>query len=91
MKIIIEDKEYELIKNINDGFDEDAFKDKYTDYFYDYDYILGDWAYSKLRLKGFNEKNNKNFKPINDYKTIDKYITDNCAYGCKHFILKKIK
>ena len=35
-----------------------------------YDYIVGDIAYSKLRLKGFNNKSNKNFNKINDYKNI---------------------
>ena len=25
----------------------------FTEYFLDYDYILGDYAYNKLRLKGF--------------------------------------
>ena len=63
---------------------------KYTEYFENFDYIVGDWAYGKLRLKGFNDKTNKNYNKFNDSKNIDKYILDNCAYGCKHFILKKI-
>ena len=61
------------------------------EYFNDFDYIVGDWAYGKLRLKGFNDKKNKNFKPINDYQNVDSYIKDCCAYGCKYFILKKIE
>ena len=56
----------------------------------DYDYIVGDIAYSKLRLKGFNKKNNKNFNQINDYKNVEKYIKENCAFDCKYFILEKI-
>ena len=53
MKTIkLDNNEYELIENYKDGFDLDSLKEKYTDYFYDYDYILGDWAYDKLRLKG---------------------------------------
>ena len=31
----------------------------FTEYFLDYDYILGDYAYNKLRLKGFNESSKK--------------------------------
>ena len=51
--IKLDDISYELIENYKDGLDLDALKEKYTDYFYDYDYILGDWSYGKLRLKGF--------------------------------------
>ncbi len=62
MIIEVENREYELIKNYKDGFDKEEFTEKYTDYFYDYDYIVGDIAYGKLRLKGFYEKNNKFYK-----------------------------
>ena len=41
-------------------------------------------------LKGFNKKKNKNFNKINDYNNLDKYIKENCAYGCKYFVLEKI-
>ena len=88
-KITLNDIEYEVIKEYRDGFEEEPVVERATDYFVDYDYIFGDWAYGKLRLKGFNDKGNKNFKPINDFRNIDKYIKDYCAYGCRHFILKK--
>lgn len=89
--ITIEDVKYELIKEEKGGFDEDAFKERFTDYFLPYDYIVGDWAYGKLRLKGFNEKESKNHNAINDSSKIDEYIEEYCAYGCKYFILKKNK
>lgn len=87
MKIF--DKEYKLKENYNDAFNLEEFLSKCTDYFSDFDYIVGDIAYGKLRLKGFNKKDNKNFKNINDFSKIDKYIKENCAYGCKYFILEK--
>ncbi len=89
-KIHINNKEYELIKEYRDGFDQTEVENKLTEYFDPYDYILGDWAYGKLRLKGFCAKNNKLFKDINDYDNIDDYIKNNCAYNCKYFILKRI-
>ena len=64
-------------------------KNKLTDYFYPYDYIVGDWAYGKIRLKGFYDEKNKNCKEINNIKNVDNYIKNNCAYNCKHFIVKK--
>lgn len=90
MKILLEDKEYELIKDEKEGFDLEELKNKYTEYFYDYDYIIGDWAYGKLRLKGFYDSKNKKANNINNYKTADEYIKNNCAYNCKHFIVKKV-
>lgn len=84
------DCEYELIKDYKNGFDNEEIKNKITDYFIDFDYILGDWSYGKLRLKGFCDKRNSNYKSINDIEKKDEYIKNNCAYECRYFILKKI-
>ena len=91
MKIVINDIEYEVIENNNATIDEELLKEMLTDYFQEFDYILGDYAYSKLRLKGFNEKDNKNYKNINAFENIHEYIEKYCAYGCKYFILKQIR
>ena len=88
--ISLDDKKYELIENYKDGFELDAVKEKFTDYFYDYDYILGDWSYGKLRLKGFCNRTNRKCNRINDIKYKDKYIKELCSYECRYFILKKI-
>lgn len=90
MKYVINEKEYELIENYKDGFDLEETKKCLTDYYENYDYILGDWAYSKLRLKGFCSKSNKMFNKINDFKNKDDYIKNYCAYDCKYFILKRV-
>lgn len=90
-KITIENIEYELIEDNGNCFDYDIFKEKYTDYFYEYDYIIGDYAYNKVRLKGFCNKDNKKFNKINDYSNKKDYITNECAYNCKYFVLKKVK
>ncbi len=90
-KIIeVENKEYELITNYRNGFDKEEFEKRYTDYFDDYDYIVGDWAQGKLRLKGFYDTKNKKCKKINDIAGLESYIENNCAYGCRWFEIKKI-
>lgn len=88
-EIIINNKNYELIKNYRDAFNEEEFQNKCTDYFYDYDYIVGDIAYGKLRLKGFYDNKNKKVKKINNYNNLDKYLKENCANNCKYFVIKK--
>ena len=61
-KVIVENNEYEIIKNYKNGYNKEAFLNRYTEYFKDFDYVVGDWAYGKLRLKGFYDKGNKNCK-----------------------------
>lgn len=91
MKIVIRNQEYNLVENYRDCFDISEINEKLTDvdYFDEYDYILGDYAYDKLRLKGFYNKDNKNSKEINSYENVKKYIENYCSYGCKYFILEK--
>ena len=88
-ELIINNIKYEIQKDVNDAVDKEEIESKLTDYFYDFDYVVGDWAYSKLRLKGFYDSKNSKASKINDIKNIDSYIKDYCAYGCKYFILKK--
>lgn len=83
--------EYEVIEDYKNGYDADAVKEKLTDYFEPFDYIVGDWAYGKLRLKGFCDKKNKLYRALNDIESKEDYIQKECAYDCKYFVLKKIK
>lgn len=89
MVIKINENTYEVIKNYREGFDEEAVIERVTEYFNDFDYIFGDWAYGKLRLKGFYKKDNKRVSNINNINDLEKYIKDNCAYDCKYFLLEK--
>ena len=90
MNIEVNNKQYELIKNYKEAFEKEEFLSKCTDYFYDYDYIVGDIAYGKLRLKGFYDEKSKKVNKINNFKNVDEYLKQYCANDCKHFILKKI-
>lgn len=88
--IKINDIEYELVEDSRNGFDKDAVSERLTDYFEEFDYVVGDWSYGKLRLKGFNDKKNKKFNKINDINNLKDYIENYCAYGCKYFVIKRI-
>lgn len=90
-KIVINDISYEIIRNDKDCINIDELSEKITDYFDDYDYIVGDFAYDKVRLKGYYDSSNKNVKKINDIKYLDDYIKDYCSYGAMIFVLKKLK
>lgn len=89
MEIEVNNNKYELIKNYKEAFDQEEFLSKCTDYFYDYDYIVGDIAYGKLRLKGFYDEKSKKVKKINNFKNVDNYLNNYCAKDCKYYIVKK--
>lgn len=91
MKIInIDNKDYEIIEDVRNGFNEEELRDKLTDYFLPFDYIVGDWAYGKLRLKGFYDSKCKNCKNYNNIDKLKKYLNENCAYNCKYFVIKRV-
>lgn len=54
--IVLNDCHYEVIENYKNVFNLEELTDKFTDYFETFDYVLGDYSYGKLRLKGFITK-----------------------------------
>lgn len=89
MEIVINEIKYELIKDYREGFNLEDIQNRMTDYFYEYDYVFGDWAYGKLRLKGFYKKDNKKVSKINNIEDLEDYIKNNCAFDCRYFLLEK--
>ena len=90
-KIVINDIEYQIIRNDKDCINKKELEEKITDYFDEYDYIMGDFAYDKVRLKGYYNSDNKMAKKINDIKYLDDYIENYCSYGARIFLLKNLK
>lgn len=90
-EIEINKKKYEIVRNDDNCFNYEEVQDRVTDYFDEYDYIFGDYAYGKVRLKGYYDSKNKKANKINDIKNLDDYIKNYCCYGSKTFLLKKIK
>lgn len=90
-KIEINGQEYEVIENVGNCLNIDDIRDRITDYFDNYDYIFGDISYEKVRLKGFNDADNKKVNKINNIKDLDSYKKNYCSYGANIFLLKKVK
>src|SRR5690625_4902830 len=83
-------KHYELIENVMDGFQEEAIKERYADILAKYDYIVGDWGYDQLRMKGFYHDRNSKAPIDSKISTVQDYILEHCIFGCAYFVLKKI-
>ncbi|MCH1641688.1 YutD family protein [Paenibacillus timonensis] len=82
---------YELIQNYRDAWDPEAFKQRYSEVLDRYDYIIGDWGYEKLRLKGFLRDNHPKANRDTAYSGITDYINEYCNFGCAYFVLQKVK
>ncbi|PTJ54754.1 DUF1027 domain-containing protein, partial [Mammaliicoccus sciuri] len=69
----IENNYFEVIKDDQKSFNEEQFTSRYSEILDKYDFIVGDFGYEQLRLKGFyhdsNKKSdaNKRFSAIQDY------------------------
>ncbi|MCK9860332.1 YutD family protein [Paenibacillus sp. ATY16] len=82
-------KIYELIHENRNGWNADAFKDRYSEVLERYDFIIGDWGYSQLRLKGFFRDNHMKATKDSAYSGMSDYINEYCNFGCAYFVLEK--
>jgi len=86
--IIINNKFFELVKEHRDAFNEQIFKEKYTETLDKYDVIVGDISSNIMRLKGFTSKKPDSHSYV---KLIPDYLSESCNYNCPYFIVKRIK
>ncbi|NJP38281.1 YutD family protein [Alkalicoccus luteus] len=89
--ITISGNTYEIVEDVRDGWDEEAFKNRYSDILNKYDYIVGDWGYEQLRLKGFFEEQHRKSSPDTKISFLQEYIYEYCNFGCAYFVLRKTK
>ncbi|MGX7091911.1 YutD family protein [Hutsoniella sourekii] len=87
--VSIEDQDYQLVANYREGFDLEAFKGRYDDYFSKYDYIVGDWGHDQLRLRGFYQINYRKASKDRQINYVVDYLREYCNFGCAYFILGK--
>lgn len=74
-----------------DGWNPEAFRGRYSEVLERYDYIIGDWGYSQLRLKGFYRDNHPKVNRDTAISGMVDYINEYCNFGCAYFVLHKLK
>lgn len=77
---------YELVTDVRQGFDLTAFSQRYSTILSKYDYIVGDWGFEQLRLKGFYAEDRAGAKQ-NQIEAVQDYLYESCNFGCAYFIL----
>ncbi|QQZ10501.1 YutD family protein [Heyndrickxia vini] len=88
--ISINNQSYEIIKDFRNGFNEEAFRNRFSDILSRYDYIVGDWGYGQLRLRGFFEDENPKSTFDTKIGTLTEYLYEYCNFGCAYFVAKRI-
>ncbi|RWR06971.1 YutD family protein [Siminovitchia fortis] len=88
--VAIQNKQYELVEEFRDGFNEEALRARFSDILIKYDYIVGDWGYGQLRLKGFFSDDNHKASFDTKISTLSDYLYEYCNFGCAYFVLRKV-
>lgn len=88
--IHISGKTYDVIVDHKNGWRFEAFRDRYSEVLERYDYIVGDWGYSQLRLRGFFKDNHPKGGKDSVISTLPDYLNEYCNFGCAYFILERV-
>ncbi|AYM03477.1 YutD family protein [Levilactobacillus yiduensis] len=87
--IAINNHPYELVTDVRDGFDFTEFAQRFSTILSKYDYIVGDWGFEQLRLKGFYAEDRAGAKQ-NQIDAVQDYLYESCNFGCAYFILHNL-
>ncbi|PTE73860.1 DUF1027 domain-containing protein [Staphylococcus devriesei] len=88
--IKVDQQYFEIIEDYRDCFDEELFATRYSDILDKYDYVVGDFGYDQLRLKGFYKDANKKAEISKRFSSIQDYILEYCNFGCPYFVLRNL-
>jgi len=83
-------KAYKLVHEHKDGWKPEMFKERYSEVLDRYDYIVGDWGYNQLRLKGFFREGNSKATKETVITSLQEYLQEYCNFGCAYFVLERI-
>ena len=81
---------FELIESYRDGFNEEDFIARYSEILDKYDFVVGDYGYDQLRLKGFYRDSYKKADFNKRFSTIQDYLLEYCNFGCAYFIVRRL-
>ncbi|WP_225419674.1 YutD-like domain-containing protein [Lapidilactobacillus wuchangensis] len=88
-KIMVNNHAYQLVYDYRAGFDPERFGQRFETILNKYDYIVGDWGFEQLRLRGFYQSQNRTANRDQIITTLEDYINDFCNFGCAFFVLQR--
>lgn len=88
--ITIDGRRYRIVKDHRDAFDLERLNERYNDILDKYDYIVGDWGYDQLRLRGFYKDDRRGASKDQQISTLEDYLYEYCNFGCAYFVLARL-
>ncbi|NVY97187.1 YutD family protein [Lactobacillus sp. DCY120] len=85
----INNDSYLLVKDHAAGLDLKRLAMRYNNVLKKYDYIVGDWGYGQLRLRGFYDDHRPQAKIDQKIGTLQDYLLEYCNFGCAYFVLER--
>lgn len=89
-ELLIGTRQYKLVVDYREGFDPQKLGERYSEVLARYDYIVGDWGYEQLRLKGFFDKDNRKALPDQRIDMLEDYLYEYCNFGCAYFVIQRV-
>lgn len=89
-ELMIGNRQYKVVMDYREGFQVEKIGERFSDVLARYDYIVGDWGYEQLRLRGFFEVDNKKALPEQRIDTLEDYLYEYCNFGCAYFVIQRI-
>ncbi|WP_268913189.1 YutD family protein [Lentilactobacillus sp. SPB1-3] len=86
----VNDHKYEIDRQFLDAFDFEDFRQRYNPAFSQYDYIVGDYSYDQLRMKGFFEVDRANVQGPFANEITD-YVLELVNFGAKYFVVHNLE
>ncbi|WP_202887775.1 YutD family protein [Cohnella zeiphila] len=80
---------YSLVHEHKNGWNPEAFRERFSEVLERYDYIVGDWGYNQLRLRGFFRNQQPKAAKDSVISSLSEYINEYCNFGCAYFVLEK--
>lgn len=87
---MIGNRQYKLVADHREGFDAEKLGERYSEVLARYDYIVGDWGYEQLRLKGFFAADDRKAQPEQRIDTLEDYLYEFCNFGCAYFVIQRV-
>lgn len=88
-RLTIADHAYRLVYNYRDGFDPQRLGERFDHILNKYDYIVGDWGYDQLRLRGFYRDRTRSANRDQTISTLQDYVLEFCNFGCAFFVVAR--
>lgn len=89
--ITIDGAKYEIVKDYREAFDAERLSERYSEILDKYDYVVADWGFEQLRLKGFYDNRNRKVPQDQRINNLEDYLYEYCNFGCPYFVLHRLE